>query len=202
MTTGGAGHKPRRWIAGAAAVVIVLVIGTSLLVSGVLSADEPAATVLTTSQAAPPPPAEDWYDLTTYQAVESGDGHETVPSISIGVGKEPFSRGIRGSAVSPVAQPANFRTWSTAGRCTRLSVWIGKDAASSQADGVGQFVIRADEKDATTRQASIADAPQHVEVDISDVDRLTLLDVRTGRDAANAWGTPRVFCSAPPGRTV
>lgn len=81
-------------------------------------------------------------------------------------------------------------------------MWTGKDAASSQADGVGQFVIRAGEKDATTRQASIADAPQHVEIDIPDVDRLTLLDVRTGRDAANARETPRVFCSAPPGRTV
>jgi hypothetical protein len=198
MTTGGAGHKPRRWIAGAGAAVIVLVIGTSLLVSGVLNGDEPAATVLTTSPAAPPPPVEDWYDLTAYQTVESGDGHETVPSISIGVGKEPFSHGIRGSAGSS----ANFRTWSTAGRCTRLSVWIGKDAASPQQDGIGQFVIKADEKEATTRQASIVDAPQHVEIDISAVTRLTLLDVRGGRDAHNAWGTPKVFCSAPPGRTV
>ncbi|WP_177320350.1 NPCBM/NEW2 domain-containing protein [Lentzea waywayandensis] len=198
----GAGHKPRRWIAGTAAVIIVLVIGTSVLVSGVLSGEEPAATVLTTAPAAPPPPVEDWYDLTAYQTVESGDGHETVASISIGVGKEPFSRGIRGSAVSSATQPANFRTWSTAGRCTRLSVWIGKDAASPQAEGVGQFVIRADEADAVTRQAGIADAPQHVEIDISDVERLTLLDVRAGRDAANAWGTPRVFCAAPPGKAV
>lgn len=199
---GGAGHKPRRWIAGTAAVAIVLVVGISLLVSGVLSGEEPAATVLTTSPAAPPRPVEDWYDLTTYQTIESGAGHETLESISIGVGKEPFARGIRGSGGSSATQSANFRTWSTAGRCTRLSVWIGKDAASAQTEGVGQFVIRADKAEAVTRQASIADAPQHVEVDISDVDRLTLLDVRGGRDAANAWGTPRVFCSAPPGKSV
>ncbi|MFJ5986492.1 NPCBM/NEW2 domain-containing protein [Lentzea sp. NPDC092896] len=198
----GASHIARRWIAVAAAVIIVLVVGTSVLVSGVLSGEEPAATVLTTAPAAPPPPVEDWYDLTTYQTVESGAGHETLASISIGVGKEPFARAIRGSAGSSATQPANFRTWSTAGRCTRLSVWIGKDAASLQTEGVGQFVIRADEAEAVTRQASIDDAPQHVEVDISDVDRLTLLDVRAGRDAANAWGTPRVFCSAPPGKAV
>ncbi|WP_439656938.1 NPCBM/NEW2 domain-containing protein [Lentzea sp. HUAS TT2] len=202
MKTGGAGHKPRRWIAGTAAVVIVLVIGISVLVSGVLDGEEPPATVLTTSLAAPPTPVEDWYDLTNYQTVESGDGHQTLASISIGVGKEPFTRGIRGSAGSTAAQPVNFRTWSVASRCTRLSVWIGKDADSTQTEGIGQFVIKADEAAAVTRQASIDDAPQHVEIDISDVDRLTLLDVRASRDAANAWGTPRVFCSAAPGKAV
>ncbi|MET9231580.1 NPCBM/NEW2 domain-containing protein [Lentzea sp. NPDC003310] len=202
MTSGGAGHKPGKWIV-AAALAIVLVVGVSLVVGGALNPDEAPATVLTTSavEAAPPPSSEDWYDLTTYAPVEAGTGLEFVPSVSIGVGREPLSGGLRGTAGSSAAQPVNFGTWQTASRCTRLSVWVGKDAASSQRDGVGQFVIKADETEAATRQAGIDDAPQHVEVDISDVDRLTLLDVRAGRDAVNAWGTPRVFCAAPPGRT-
>lgn len=205
MTTGqesGAGHKPTRWVAGAAAGVIVVVIGTTaVLVSGVLDGDEPPVLPTSPALAAPPPPVEDWYDLTTHEPVEAGSGHEAVPSIGIGVGREPFARGIRGGAVSSTAQPNNRGTWLTAGKCTRLSVWVGKDAASPGQEGVGQFVIRADDTEAATRQASIADAPQHVEVDLSDVDRLTLLDVRGSRDAANAWGAPRVFCAAPPGKT-
>ncbi|MGW6442965.1 NPCBM/NEW2 domain-containing protein [Lentzea sp. NPDC055074] len=206
MTTGqesGAGHHRGRWVAGAAALVIVLVVGTTVLVSGVLDGDEPAAALVTSpALAAPPSPVEDWYDLTTHATVEAGTGHEVVPSVSIGIGKEPFAHGLRGTSTSSPAQPNNSRTWLTAGRCTRLSVWVGKDAASAQQDGVGQFVIKADETEAATRQASIGDAPQHVEVDLSDVDRLTLLDVRASRDAVNAWGAPRVFCAAPPGRTV
>lgn len=184
-------------------MVGVLVAGASLLVSGTLGGDEPPATLPTTSpvEAAPPPSAEDWYDLTAHEPVEAGTGLQFVPSISIGVGREPFPRGLRGAAGSSVAQPVNFGTWLVADRCTRLSVWIGKDAASAQRDGVGQFVISADEVEAASLQAGIADAPQHVEVDLSDVDRLTLLDVRAGRDADTAWGTPRVFCAAPPGRT-
>ncbi|MDX3661476.1 NPCBM/NEW2 domain-containing protein [Streptomyces sp. ID05-26A] len=195
------GHQPGKWVAGVGALVIVLIIGTTVVVSGVLDGDEPPVLPTTPALAAPPPPEENWYDLTTYETVETGGGHESVPSIGIGVGKEPFARGIRGGAVSSAAQPNNRATWVTAGKCTRLSVWVGKDAASSGQDGVGQFVVRADDKEAATRQAGIADAPQHVEVDLSDVDRLTLMDVRGSRDAANAWGTPRVFCTAPPGKT-
>jgi hypothetical protein len=38
------------------------------------------------------------------------------------------------------------------------------------------------------------------ELDITGVSRLTLFDTRTRQDADNAWGNPRVYCTAPPGR--
>jgi len=79
-------------------------------------------------------------------------------------------------------------------------VWVGKDAASSLPEGTGQFVVKADDLEIISRQAGVGDAPQHVEVDISTIARLTLLDVRANRDADNAWGTPRAYCTAPPGR--
>ncbi|MFD9702961.1 NPCBM/NEW2 domain-containing protein [Lentzea sp. NPDC059081] len=203
-------------IAGVAAVVVALV-GSAGVLAGVLKYDDDAdlassptlATGLptTTAQVAavtsgPVRSGEGWYDLTQHEPVESGPGHEVVTSLAIGVGREPFPHSIRGVQVSPASQPGNFSTWATAGKCTRLSVWVGKDAASTQTEGAGQFVVRADDQDITSRQAGITDAPQHVEVDISTVARLTLLDVRASRDAQNAWGTPRAYCTAPPGRLL
>ncbi|HEX7306827.1 NPCBM/NEW2 domain-containing protein [Lentzea sp.] len=201
-------------IFGVAALVVALV-GSAGVLAGVLkygereAASSPAlgaVTPVTTEQgptttSGPVRSGEGWYDLASHEPVESGDGQELVSSISIGVGREPFPESIRGSSASSVALPVNFRTWATAGRCTRLSVWVGKDAASAQKDGTGQFVVKADDQELTSRQAGATDAPQHVEVDISTVSRLTLLDVRASRDAANAWGTPRVYCTAPPGKT-
>ncbi len=196
-------------IAGVAALVVALV-GAAGLLAGVLKYDDGAAgsPTLTNSTvqvaAAPSGPVrsgEGWYDLTVHEPVESGEGQVAIPSIAIGVGKGPFPNSVRGFNSSSAAQPVNFSTWATTGRCTRLSVWVGKDAASAKTEGAGQFVVKADDQELTSRLASISDAPQHIEVDISTVTRLTLLDVRASRDADNAWGTPRVFCTAPPGKS-
>ncbi|KOV87965.1 hypothetical protein ADL03_05855 [Nocardia sp. NRRL S-836] len=148
----------------------------------------------------PAQPVEGWYNLTGYESVAFGNGHYSVESIRIGIGEETYFDSIRGSYSSSAAQPNNYRTWLTGGKCTRLSVWVGKDAASSQTAGVGQFVVKAQDTQITSRQAGINDAPQHIDIDISNVVRLTLLDIRGGRDANNAWGTPKVYCTVPPGK--
>ncbi|MFD5830369.1 NPCBM/NEW2 domain-containing protein [Lentzea sp. NPDC060358] len=201
-------------IAGVAALVVVLV-GSAGLFAGVLKyGDEDISPGPALASPPPTTPAEvaavtsgpvrsgeGWYDLTLHQPVESAEGQEIVPSITIGVGRDPFPNSIRGFQTSSAGQPRNSSTWATAGRCTRLSVWVGKDAASSESAGAGQFVVKADDQEITTRQASVSDAPQHLEVDISTVGRLTLLDVRANKDADNAWGTPRAYCTAPPGKS-
>jgi len=79
-------------------------------------------------------------------------------------------------------------------------VWVGKDAASTKSAGTGRFVVSAEDVEKSAAQASMSDSPQHLEVDITGVVRLTLFDTRGGQDANNAWGSPRVHCSAPPGK--
>ncbi|WP_176946534.1 NPCBM/NEW2 domain-containing protein [Lentzea fradiae] len=143
---------------------------------------------------------EGWYDLSLHEPLEIGQGQELVASIVIGVGGQPFENSIRGYLVSSMAQQTNASTWTTDSRCTRLSVWVGKDAASSLTGGTGEFVVEADGEVITSREATSGDAPQHLEVDVSTVDRLRLVDVRGSHDADNAWGTPRVYCTAPPGK--
>jgi hypothetical protein len=140
---------------------------------------------------------EGWYDLTAYEAVSFGNGHSSVNSITIGATSYPNS--IRGYYQSSAADPNNRRTWLTAGKCTRLSVWVGKDAASSSTTGTGRFVVKAEDVETASADATIADSPQHIDIDITGVVRLTLFDTRGSRDANNAWGSPRVYCTAPPG---
>ncbi|MFD4669057.1 NPCBM/NEW2 domain-containing protein [Lentzea sp. NPDC058450] len=192
MTTGGSGHW--KWIS--AALGVALAGGTAVLLSELrdpgepTAGDAPPATFPTSTT-----PAEEWYDLTAHEPVESGTGQEVVGSIVIG--KETYPRGLRGAGVAP----ANYRSWLIKNRCSRLSVWVGKDGASA-GEGSGQFVIKTDGVEIATRQAGAGDAPQHVEIALADVDLLTLQDVRAARDADNAWGTPRVYCAAAPGTPV
>jgi transcriptional regulator with XRE-family HTH domain len=97
------------------------------------------------------------------------------------------------------ADPNNRRTWLAAGKCSRLSVWVGKDAASSSTAGAGRFVVKAEDVETASADATITDSPQHIDIDITGVVRLTLFDTRASRDANNAWGSPLVYCTAPPG---
>jgi hypothetical protein len=76
---------------------------------------------------------------------------------------------------------------------------VGKDAASRQSGGTGQFVVKSGDVELASKQASMTDAPQQIDLDISAVTRLTLFDTRSRLDANNAWGSPRVQCTAPPG---
>ncbi|WP_394618188.1 NPCBM/NEW2 domain-containing protein [Lentzea sp. JNUCC 0626] len=191
MTTGGSGHW--KWIS--AALGVALAGGTAVLISELRDPGEtPATEVLPAALPTTTPPGEQWYDLTTHEPVESGGGQEVVATI--GIGKESYFSGLRGSGVAP----DNYRSWLIKNRCSRLSVWVGKDAASTTGGGAGQFVIKTDGVEIATRQASAGDAPQHVEIALADVDLLTLQDVRASRDADNAWGTPRVYCAAAPGK--
>jgi NPCBM/NEW2 domain len=142
---------------------------------------------------------EGWFDLTAYESVAWGNGHYTVNSIMIGTEVDPYPNSIRGSYSSSVSDPNNRRTWLVGGKCTRLSVWVGKDASSPQSGGTGRFIVKAEDIEVRAVQATITDAPQHIDLDITGVTRLTLLDTRASRDANNAWGSPRVYCTAPPG---
>lgn len=205
--------RPPFQVFGVASLVVALVGATGLL-AGVLKYEEGTASgsptletsFATTTEAAamtttgPLRSGEGWYDLSLHEPLEIAQGQELVPSIVIGVGKEAFPNSIRGFLVSSPTQQVNASTWTTDSKCTRLSVWIGKDAASTLTDGAGEFVVEADGEEIASRQATSSDAPQHVEVDISTVDRLRLLDVRGSKDADNAWGNPRVYCTSPPGK--
>jgi len=151
----------------------------------------------------PPAPGntEGWFDLTAYEPVAFGNGHYSVNSINIGTGVDPYPQSIRGSYSSSASDPNNQRTWLVSGKCTRLSVWVGKDAASPQAAGIGQFIVKSGDIQIHSVEATITDAPQHIDLDITGVSRLTLFDTRGGRDANNAWGSPKVYCTAPPGKS-
>jgi hypothetical protein len=133
--------------------------------------------------------------------VANGNGHKSVDSITIGAGTEADScpSSIRGEYPSSVSNPNNRRTWLVGGKCRWLSVWVGKDQASPKDGGTGRFIIKNGDMQLRTAEVTIDDAPQHLEVDITGVSRLTLLDTRNGQDADNAWGTPRVLCTEPPG---
>ncbi|MGI5507322.1 NPCBM/NEW2 domain-containing protein [Lentzea sp. CA-135723] len=183
-----------KWIS--AALGVALAGGTAVFLSELrdsgeqAAADTPPASAPTSTTS-----GEEWFDLTAHEPVESGEGQEVAQAITIG--KESYPRGLRGTGVAP----ANYRSWLIKNRCSRLSVWVGKDAASD-GEGSGQFVIKTDGVEIATRQAGAGDAPQHVEIALADVDLLTLQDVRGARDADNAWGTPRVYCAAAPGAPV
>jgi hypothetical protein len=145
-----------------------------------------------------PRSTEGWYNLTGYRTLGGGNGFSFVNSISIGSTSYPDS--IRASYSSSAADPNNIQTWQTGGKCTRFSGWVGKDAASGSSAGTGRFIVKAEDVEITSTESTITDAAQHLELDITGVVRLTLFDTRGGRDANNAWGTPRVFCTAPPGK--
>ncbi|WP_235921718.1 NPCBM/NEW2 domain-containing protein [Lentzea tibetensis] len=141
-----------------------------------------------------------WYVLTAHQPVAFGNGHNSVNTITIGAQSYPDS--IRATYPSSAADPNNRRTWLTGGNCTKLSAWVGKDAGSPRTSGTGRFVVQAEEAEMAAVEATISTPAQHMDVDITGVVRLTLFDTRGGSaDAYNAWGTPRVFCSTPPGKS-
>jgi hypothetical protein len=139
-----------------------------------------------------------WYDLIAFEAVSFGNGHSSVSSITIGTSSYPNS--IRGYYQSSASDPNDRRTWATAGACDRLSVWVGKDATSAGTGGSGHFGVQAEGAEIAGADATLNDPPQHLDVDITGVSRLTLLDTKASRDANNAWGSPKVHCTAPPGK--
>ncbi|RJQ81012.1 hypothetical protein D5S17_06275 [Pseudonocardiaceae bacterium YIM PH 21723] len=144
--------------------------------------------------------ATGWFDLIAYDPVAFGNGHSSVNSISIGTGSTPYPSSIKAYYPSSASNPSNRRTWLVGGHCTQLSVWVGKDASSSSSAGIGRFVVKAEDIEIGSAEAGMSDAPKHIELDITGVSRLTLFDTRAGNDANNAWGSPRVFCTAPPGK--
>jgi NPCBM/NEW2 domain-containing protein len=213
----------RRQVVVALLAVVVLVLGASLLAytlanreDGVTAQPSPTgqppastAVAVTPGGSASPSPSpspdttattgstEGWYELTAYRSVAFGNGHDSVDSITIGTESYPSS--IRGTYPSSAANQNNFRTWLVGGKCTQLSVWVGKDQASPRSAGTGRFIVKNGDLEMRTAEASMDDAPQHLEVDITGVSRLTLLDTRQRLDADNAWGNPRVQCTEPPG---
>jgi hypothetical protein len=144
-----------------------------------------------------PGSTEGWFELTAYRAVAFGNGHGSVDSITIGTESYPSS--IRGYYSSSASDQNNFRTWLVGGKCSQLSVWVGKDQASPKSAGTGRFIVKNGDIEIRTAEATMNDAPEHLEVDITGVSRLTLLDTRRRLDADNAWGNPRVLCTEPPG---
>jgi hypothetical protein len=139
-----------------------------------------------------------WYDLTSYEPVSFGNGHSSVNSITIGT--KSFPNSIRGYYQSSNADPNDRRTWLAAGACDQLSVWVGKDSQSSGNDGTGHFSVRAENSEIASADATLTSPPQELAVDITGVSRLTLLDTKASQDANNAWGSPKVHCTAPPGK--
>ncbi|MEU8632784.1 NPCBM/NEW2 domain-containing protein [Amycolatopsis sp. NPDC048633] len=138
-----------------------------------------------------------WYNLTAYKAVSFGNGHSSVPSITIG--NSSFPNSIKGYYQSSASDPNDRRTWLTAGSCDQLSVWVGKDAASSGKGGTGHFSVQAEAAEIAGADATLQDPPQQLVVNIAGVSRLTLFDTKASQDANNAWGSPKVRCTAPPG---
>ncbi|MEU2039678.1 NPCBM/NEW2 domain-containing protein [Nocardia niwae] len=150
------------------------------------------------TSAALAPSSDGWYDLVEYQSVSWANGFDPVDPIRIGAVSFPSS--IVGFYPSSASDPMNRATWTIGGQCDRFSVWIGKDSDSPSSAGVGRFVVRVDDRDAFTAEKSMTDPAEEVDLDISGKIRLTLFDARRSQDAKNAWGRPRVHCSAPPGR--
>ncbi|MGW4326044.1 SDR family NAD(P)-dependent oxidoreductase [Nocardia sp. NPDC004573] len=150
------------------------------------------------TSAALAPSSDGWYDLVEYQSVSWANGFDPVDPIRIGAVSFPSS--IVGYYPSSASDPMNRATWTIGGQCDRFSVWIGKDSDSPSSAGVGRFVVRVDDQDAFTAEKSMSDPAEEVNLDISGKIRLTLFDARRSQDAKNAWGRPRVHCSAPPGR--
>ncbi|MFD6453453.1 NPCBM/NEW2 domain-containing protein [Nocardia sp. NPDC060220] len=143
-------------------------------------------------------PSAGWYELTSYRSVTWNNGFDPVDPVRIGSASFPSS--IVGYYPSTTSDPMNRAIWTVGGKCDRFSVWIGKDADSASSDGVGRFVVQTDDREAFAGEMSMADAAREVDLDISGVVRLTLLDTRRSQDAKNAWGKPRVHCTEPPGR--
>ncbi|MFI9503319.1 hypothetical protein [Nocardia sp. NPDC052566] len=151
---------------------------------------------------APPPtgPRETWYNLVEYTASGWANGFNSVNSIRIGVSRRTFTGSIVGYYQSGLDVQNDRATWTVGGACTKLSVWVGKDADSSSSEGVGRFFVRGDDADIHVPvEKSMTDAPEEITAVLSGVGRLTLLDTRALSDARNAWGSPRVMCTAPPG---
>ncbi|MET8777112.1 NPCBM/NEW2 domain-containing protein [Nocardia sp. NPDC004654] len=145
-----------------------------------------------------PTPSDGWYELTAYQSVAWNNGFDPVDPVRIGSASFPSS--IVGYYPSSSSDPMNRATWMVGGKCDRFSVWIGKDAESASSAGVGRFVVKADDREVFADEMSMTDAAREVDIDLSGVVRLTLFDTRKSQDAKNAWGRPRVHCTAPPGR--
>lgn len=164
------------------------------------AAPTPTASVTPTSKVVSSTgvPSAGWYELTSYQSVAWSNGFDPVDPVRIGSASFPSS--IVGYYPSTSSDPMNRALWTVGGKCDRFSVWIGKDADSASSDGVGRFVVQADDREVFAGEMSMADPAREVAIDISGVVRLTLLDTRRSRDAKNAWGQPRVHCTEPPGR--
>ncbi|WP_282784399.1 MULTISPECIES: NPCBM/NEW2 domain-containing protein [unclassified Nocardia] len=160
----------------------------------------PTAAVTTTraSVTSTTPAGERWYNLVEYRSVVWNNGFDTVDPVQIGT--ESFPGSIVGYYPSSLSDAMNKAIWVLGGNCSKLSVWIGKDAASPYSAGAGRFVVRGDDADLFTGEKGMSDPAEEVSVDLTGVVRLTLLDTRRSQDAKNAWGTPRVYCSAPPGK--
>lgn len=192
--------------------------GSAVPSPSIIASESASATGATTSAAYPSQPSNDastaqstpidsatpmapsWYNLTSYEPVASGNGLTSVNSITIGGIDYPSS--IRGDYGSSLSAPNNRRTWLTKAKCSRLSVWVGKDAASSQTPGTGRFIVQAEGAEVASDQATITDPARHIDIPITGVVRLTLLDTRNSSDAYNAWGTPQVYCTTPPGQSA
>ncbi|MEU4595953.1 NPCBM/NEW2 domain-containing protein [Nocardia sp. NPDC023988] len=212
--------RPSRWLA-VTTVSALLVAGLAnaegalSLLERFTSADERALPTVSptsalpfasTSSLAPSPGvapstgarADGWYELTSYRAVSWNNGFDPVDPVRIGSASFPSS--IVGYYPSTSSDPMNRAIWTIGGTCDRFSVWIGKDADSGSSDGIGRFVVQADDREVFTGEMTMDDGAREVTVDISGAFRLTLFDTRRPQDAKNAWGRPRVHCTEPPGR--
>jgi hypothetical protein len=145
------------------------------------------------------PSGQTWYPLTAYESVDGGNGFDAMNTITIG--SQDFPDSFRGYYPSSTADPNDRRTWLLGGKCSRLDTWVGKDAGSPKAGGTGRFIVKSGDVEIASAAATISTPPQHIDITLAGVVRLTLFDVRGGNaDAYNAWGSPKVLCSAPPGR--
>lgn len=160
-----------------------------------------STTLRTSAPATPIAPAAGpiAYKLTAVQSVVWNNGFDSVTSVRIG-SMPPFPDSIVGNYQSSAADQNNKAIWVTGGQCSVFDVWIGKDAGSGNSgSGAGRFVVMDNAREVDSRSMGPDDPPYHWQVDITGVVRLTIYDTRASKDMANAWGTPQVTCTGPPG---
>lgn len=150
-------------------------------------------TVTTTT---PAPKAPIWYDLTRLRSVVWNNGFDPIDPVRIGAAS--FPAGIIGSYQSSTTDQNDKAVWAIGGQCSTFAASVGKYTDSS-GGGTGRFVVIGDDRELTSVEVGPNDPAVDLNVDITGVIRLTLLDTKHLQDASNAWGRPRVLCAGSPG---
>lgn len=125
-----------------------------------------------------------------------GNGFNTEDGVTIQTTK--FAEAIVGNYPSSSTNKMNTASWALKGLCTSFTVSVGQDAASPDVGGSTHFIVFVDGAEKAQESKGPYDQPTELTVDVTDGNRLELLDLRTHQDGHNVWGSPRIACSQNP----